>query len=284
MIKGTDISAVQGVLSDAIWQALSDQGIRFAIMRAVVGNETWTDGAAVENAKRAKAHGIVPSPYVFPYPLPHLDPIGQAEMFVRKLASLGTNFDELPPALDCEWPPREEWKVIDDVKTLTYPWQKWGCSPSQLRDWIMRCLTRCEELTGCTWLVYTYRYWLKCIEAEKIPELGMRPLWLADYTYAGRWPSDAELARLKPPAPWSHITIVQHDGNGGLKLPGGKDADFNCALDEAEFEALTSMRTAHATVADDPVIDLELARHRAMGAMIEDDIARYRRERIDEAA
>jgi GH25 family lysozyme M1 (1,4-beta-N-acetylmuramidase) len=267
LLKGVDLSAVQGVLDGALWERLAELGIRFAMMRAVVGNETWSDGAATENAKRAAANGIIVGAYVFPYPLPHLDPVQQAEHFVKRLEGMGPDLSDLPPAFDAEWPPREEYqKQPDGTKKLVSPWEKWKCSPPQLRDWIARCLARCEELTACTWTVYSYRYWLKCIEAEKLPELANRPLWLADYSFSGRWPTSAELGRLKPPAPWSKITIVQHDGNGGMKLPDGRDADFNCLLGGEDLLAsLTRSRSEH----------------EALGLVSDRTLGDYRRNRLE---
>lgn len=285
MIKGTDLSAVQGVLPDSVWKALADEGLRFAFLRAVVGNESWVDGSAKENAARARAHGLLVAPYVFPYPLPHLDPVQQAEYFVRRLEGMGMAPGELPPMLDAEWPPREEWKVINEVKTLTYPWKRWGCSAPQLREWLLRCIERCEELTGIDWLLYMYRYWGDCIEVQMSPELCRRRLVLADYSLQGKWPTDDQLAALKPPPGFDRITFVQHDGNGGLKLPTGADADFDCFLgDEDDLRALAAPRGSQLEVLpDDPVIDSELARQRMRGAIVEEGIAEYRRSRLDAA-
>jgi GH25 family lysozyme M1 (1,4-beta-N-acetylmuramidase) len=287
MLKGTDLSAIQGVLADAEWKTLADQGLRFAFLRAVVGNESWVDGSAAENAKRARAHGILAAPYVFPFPLPHLDATEQAEMFVRKLEGMGMAPDELPPMFDLEWPPREEWKVIGGIRTLTYPWKKWGCSASQIREWALECLDRCEHLTGMRWLVYSYRYFLQCIEAEKSPELADRPLVLADYTLMSKWPTQAQLDALKVPAPWASIAFCQHDGDGGMKLPSGKDADFDCFLGtEDDLRALTSQRLPDVVpsipaAVDDRYLMPDDVRHSTLGLITDDAITDYRRSRID---
>lgn len=287
MIRGTDMSAMQGNVPDAVWAALAEQGLRFAFLRAVVGNETWVDGSARVNAERARAHGILVAPYVFAYPLPHIDPVKAAEYFVEKLQGMGMAPDELPPMLDAEWPPREEYKVIDGVRTLTYPWRRWGCTAEQIRDWLERCLDRCEELTGIAWLFYSFRYWLTCIEASKSPALGRRGLVLADYTHSGRWPSDAELARLKVPGPWDRILFVQHDGDGGMRLPNGVDADFDCFLgDEDELRSLAVPMGSQLEVVPPapPIVDETAARQRELGYMLEDMIEDYRRRRVDELA
>jgi hypothetical protein len=193
---------------------------------------------------------------------------------------MGMAQDELPPMLDAEWPPREERRKDG---SLTYPWRRWGCTAEQIREHLLTCIERGEELTGLRWPLYTYRYWLACIEAEKMPELGRRPLVLADYKYAGRWPTDDELAALKPPPPWTQITFVQHDGNGGMKLPSGADADFECFLGtEDELRALAKPRGSLLEVLPAPIIDVELARQQMRGAIRDDAIADYRRTRIDE--
>lgn len=280
MIRGCDLSAVQGVLPDAVWEQLVEGGVRFAFLRTVVGNETWVDNCAAENAKRAKAHGLLVGPYTFPYPLPHLNPREQAEYFVRRLEALGMLNCSLPPMCDAEWPAREEWKVIDGTKTLTYPWRdKWHCSDEQIREWLIEHLERCDELTDAEWMLYSFRYWIvDCVQAWRSPELTRRKLVLADYTLSGRWPSDEELARISPPKGWGSIAFVQHDGNGGLLLPNGGDADFQCFLGtEEELRAL-----AKPTSPDAPIIDLEGARLREMSGIVDAAIADYRRTRIIE--
>lgn len=278
LLRGTDLSAIQGVQSDAMWRRLAEAGHRFTILRLVVGNETWIDGAAKANAERAKAHGIAATGYFFPFPLPHLDPRAQTERFVRALEGLGSNVGDLPPAFDMEWPPPEERDKVTGA--LINTWAKWGCSPAQLREWCLTALEHGEALTGVRWLVYSYRYWLQRIDAAKAPELGARPLWLADYTHRGRWPNIAEYRALKPPAPWSQIAIVQHDGDGGLTLPDGRDVDCNVAL-RSTIEDLTQTAREPNVV---PEVDPIASRQEIRGAMVEDMIAAYRKERIDTLA
>lgn len=239
------------------------------------------DGAAAENARRARAHGILVAPYVFLYPLPHLDPRAQAEYFVTKLQGMGMAPDELPPMIDVEWPPREQ---REKDGTLSYPWKRWGCSATQIREHAIVCVERCEELTGIVWPFYSFGYYLDCIEAEKEPRFANRPLVIANYKYSGRWPSDDELASLKPHAPWSRISFVQHDGDGGMRLPDGRDADFDCFLGtEDELRALASRRGSPLEVLSETGVDVDLARSQMRGAIVDDAIADYRRTRIDEA-
>lgn len=288
VLKGTDLSAIQGVRSDKEWEQMADLGIRFSIMRTIVGNEKWSDTAAAENAKRAGAHGIVVWPYIFPYPLPHLNPEQQAEVMIARLIAMGFDVAAMPIAVDAEWPPPEEYKngVLINV------WAKWGCSPAQLREWIMRFITRVEQLTGRRVIVYSYRHWLRRIEAYKLPELALRHLWLADYTHMGKWLTREQCALTKSEAPWSKITILQHDGNGGLRLPSGSDADFNMLFGGEEL--LASLMNDKLGVPDtvpelsvkapEPFVDLSAAKHEQLGIITEELIRSYRQNRIDEAA
>lgn len=300
-IKGVDLAApIQGELKPQVWKALADDGIRYAIMRLQVGNEAWSDFAQVERQlKIAREHGIACSAYFFAFPLPHLKPRPQVENFVRlleKLGNLGSNVGDLPPAFDAEWPPPEEWKTDPDPAVDTWPdgtrkqrndkgqvlvdlWKKWGCSPDQICDWFEEGVERGEELTGGLWLFYGYRYFFRRIGIAKRPQFAKRPLWLADYKYQSRWVTRAEIATVKPEPPWDKITICQFDGNGGLRLPNGVDADFNMFVgSDEDFEALVG-RKDQAIAA--PVIDHLLAAQDARGAIVEAEIARHRRERAD---
>jgi len=279
VIKGIDVSAIQGELTDQDWQAIAAAGVKFAWLRGVVGNE-YRDSRLKENVERAKRAGVKPGAYVFPFPLPHLDPRVQADFFVSLLEGLGSSAGELPIAFDAEWPPPEErdkasGRIIDT-------WAKWKCSPPQLRDWLLACLDRGEELTGHTWAVYTYRYWSKRVELEKAVELAGRPLWLADYSFVGRTPTAIEAHLHKPTGPWKKVTAIQHDGDGGLRLPNGRDADFNVFLgDEIDLERFCGVESDVVIPAAD--VAAAAVRQSTLGLITEDLIASYRRDRIDEA-
>jgi GH25 family lysozyme M1 (1,4-beta-N-acetylmuramidase) len=284
ILRGIDVSAIQGELTDADWEAIAAAGIRFAYLRGVVGNE-YRDTRLLQNVERAKRAGIRPGAYVFPFPLPHLDPKRQADFFVSLLEGVGTNIGELPIAFDLEWPPPEERSHDGRIVNV---WAKWGCSASQIREWGLACLARGEALTGHKWSIYTYRYFWQRIEGSKAGEYGERPLWLADYTYSGRIPTAEQAHATKGLAPWIKPTIVQHDGNGGLRLPNGRDADFNVLLGGEELLAkLTGdVRLESAdTLSDLASVTAAIAASRlsTTGAIVESLIADYRRERIDAA-
>lgn len=282
-IKGTDISAMQGAagLSDDVWAKLAAFGIRFAILRLLVGNESWSDIATVRaNVARARAHGIAVSPYLFPYPLPHLKPEDQIDRFAKLAEGLGSSAGDIPWMLDAEWPPREEYKIIDGVKTLTYPWKKWGCTDTQIKDWLLAALARGKQVMGVDGLFYSFRYWLQCINAPATPELADYKLVLADYTYKSIWMSRAQYDAIKVPAPWDELTVVQFDGDGGLRLPNGGDADFDVCKDEATFQALLDSvgQPQHENID----VDVTVAHIEANALMLEDAIDAYRATRITE--
>lgn len=276
LLYGTDISAIQGVLDSKTWRLLREIGIRFAIMRAVVGNESWIDAAAKPNLEAAEAEGIVGGEYLFAFPLRGIDPVKQADEWFRRIERFGARAGEMPLALDLEWPPREE-RTKDGA--LAFPWRdKWKIDAPFIREWGLRCAQRLEELSGAPPLLYTYRYFWQCIEGHKLPEYGRFPLWLADYGFSGRWPSPAEVARMKGLDPFPEIAIVQHDGNNGMKLPNGRDADFNVMTGgESRLAKLVARDAAPITT---PEVDLTAAKASNLRILIDEEIAAYRRDRF----
>lgn len=284
-IRGVDVSTYQGVISDEIAASLVAEGCVFAYVRAAVGNEARPDDRLKANVDVFKRHGIAVGPYLFPYPLPKLDPVAQAEHHFRLAEGLGSNVGELAPAIDAEWPPRES-RAKDG--TLVYDWRdKWGCTPAQLRDWLARYGARIDELSGCDCPLYTYRYWWDCIEGWNEPALTARRLWLADYGYKGAVPTDEQLAKIKPPRGFEKITILQHDGDGGLRLPTakgantGNDVDWNVMADPNDlFKLLGQPREPLPPPTE--IADLASIAHAgASGLIVDAEIAAYRRDRID---
>jgi hypothetical protein len=281
LIRGIDACPFQGEITEATWKLLGDQGVRFVIFRMLVGNESWSDIAYVKkNVARARAIGIACGAYLFPYPLPKLDYKAQVERFVKLLDGLGMEIGDIPPSYDMEWPPKAK---RNKDGSLEDTWGKHGCSASQLRDWNLSAIEYGEKLTGVSWIVYSYRYWLASIEAHKSPEFGERKLWLADYKYGGIIPTSEQVAKLKPPAPWSKITILQHDGDGGLKLPSGADADFNVMLGgEDTLKDLTGQSATPIALGDRDISSLGLASIvDASDLVTESELASYRKERVD---
>lgn len=225
MLRGIDVSPAQGTIP---WELVAKAGINFAIGRAAVGNEAHGNARFQEYRMGARAQGIAFGGYTFVYPLPHLSARAQAAQHVRALEMCGALEGEIVPMADLEWPPREEWKVdAAGQKILTYPWKRWGCSAEQIAEFCLTYLDETFHLTGLKWGRYSFGYWTDCVEMYKYPEFAEGPLWFAHYWSKGHIPTKAEIQALKVPGPWTSATIIQHDGDGGLRLPNGVDADFN---------------------------------------------------------
>lgn len=278
LIRGVDVSAIQTTMDLASWQAIKAAGIAFAMMRTFVGNETWIDASAAQNIDHAEAAGVSCGRYGFAYPLRTIDPKAQVEDWVSRMPARSVG--EITFAMDLEWPPREAYKGTGPAKVLTYPWRdQWKIDAPFIRDWSLTALERGYELTGTRWLLYSFRYFLACIDAASASDFAQYPLWLADYTYSGKVPTEAQAMATKVPGPWTEIAIIQHDGDGGLRLPNGRDADFNVML--GGVDRLNALAAPVAPAIDTPVVDPEASRLEVEGGIVDDMIASYRRERID---
>ncbi len=220
MIRGIDASSIQGALPFA---QLTD--FRFLIHKCQQGND-HKDPWFERNIAAAKSAGWMVGAYHFPYPLPHLDPRAQAELFF-KASELGSNVGELPPAFDFEWPaPGAEWA-------------KWGCTAPQMASWAKACLERMTELFGCKPLVYTYPWFIQALiqGGADLSFLSEYRLWMADYRFSGKVIVEGQTPVL--PAPWKNKgwTFWQHDGDKGLVLPNRVDSDF-CVFNGSEEDLL----------------------------------------------
>lgn len=194
-VRGLDVSRHQGKMS---WPPCYAIGIRFAFCKATEGI-TWKDPRFLENVDGiadARDAGIITGAYH--YFLPHQDPIEQAAHF---FAVAGGRVD-LPPVIDFE--------TLGGVAEAIA---------------VQRARVFIEE-TQRLWkqevILYTYTFfWDQLLKAgafdpEELAFFAALELWLADY-------------RAKPriPATWKRWAFLQFDGDGGLVLPNGVDADFN---------------------------------------------------------
>lgn len=221
-LHGLDISSVQGVIP---WEKMS-YDYRFVIAKSAEGNDGF-DPNFFKNVEHAKDHGIYPGAYHFAYPLPHIDPKAQAQMFFDKCRGFGTNRGELPPFLDLEWP------AVQDFA-------KWGCTPQQISDWARDCLAEMHRLWGCRPYLYIYPSWWDFIAARAdVSWAAEYELWMASYPTKVGWPTDDQKPYI--PKPFSRAPFWQFDGNGGLKLPSGVDSDF-CVFDgeQADLDAIAN--------------------------------------------
>lgn len=205
MLRGFDASFCQGKLP---WSLIKDE-YAFCILKGQSGNDGF-DPSFEQGMKAAFANGLEAFAYCFAYPLPHIDPKAEAQQFVNAVYK----FPEMkgrPIFVDLEWP-------------APILWTAKKCTAQQISDW---CKALCEEitrLTGIKPVIYTYPDWWNHVAAgADVSWAAEYSLWLAEYIHD--WPKDGENPKylLKP---WTSWLFWQFDGNGGLKLPNGVDADF----------------------------------------------------------
>jgi lysozyme len=243
MIRGIDASAVQGLLNI---DALDAAGCKFLIAKCKQGND-GKDPFFERNIAAAMSKGWAVGAYHFMYPLPHLDPEEQADGFYAA-SSLGSAYGDLPPALDLEWPDPDGWA-------------KWNCTANQISEFARRCAERVTQLYGRRPLIYIYPYFAQRLAAASMAWLADYPLWIASY-----------MPKPSIPKPWTDWTIWQYDGNGGAKMPGGGDADFNWFNGDAA--ALAAFCGSPASTEPPTLPDLEVtAEYDAAPAVYSDSFA-----------
>jgi lysozyme len=248
MLRGLDVSSAQGVVN---WPSLAKIGLRFAFIKCSEGNRgndpifdtpgylvdhrraAGTSGQDTQfqiNVDGATSAGIAAGPYHFAYPLPPQvgnpirDPRAQAKFAFDLAAGLGSIAGDLPPALDLEWPPPQDWP-------------KWGCTAPQIRDWGLQWLDEATGLWGCKPIIYTYPDFWMHLGGGSEPAFAQYGLWSASYPPgAARWPKDGEKPTILKP--WADWTFWQWTG-GGADLPNGVHADYDVfSGGEVELTAL----------------------------------------------
>lgn len=230
MIRGFDASEVQGLLPfDRL-----DPSLRFVILKAQQGNDGF-DPFFERNMRAALAAGLVPFAYAFAYPLPPApdphgipgrlifgrDPIEQAKLCVDRILA----FPEMrgrPIFLDLEWPAPTDWAT-------------WGCTAASVSAWCQAFCAEVARLSGVAPIIYTYPDWWHHVSAADVSWAAAYGLWLAAYVVG--WPAAGSSPRV--PFPWTDWLFWQFDGDKGLRLPNGVDADFCvCNGDETTLRAL----------------------------------------------
>lgn len=278
VVQGTDVSVLQGAVP---YPALKALGHEFSFIRCKVGNNAGIDVRYAENIRKCLDAGLFGTPYVFPFPLPHLDPVEQAKVFAQSALVgahlVGSETGDLPPAYDLEWPPPEEWA-------------KWGCTPDSIVDHALAALEQMTLDWSCAPIVYSYPYFLAAIsKAKNFAQLMKYRLWIAggpQYQNGnGKVPVRSEDGTWKDKPPivpgWGDDWLFwQHDGNGGKRLPGGADADFNVF----RFDLIDLARLAK-SITDEPlpemmIPDINTIHAMAANVMADDALHAYRQERI----
>jgi GH25 family lysozyme M1 (1,4-beta-N-acetylmuramidase) len=218
VVKGIDVSDVQGLVPAVQWQAVFLEK-KFAYNQARQGND-GNSRYFDQNVAGQRAAGIAPGAYLFCESLvddpahPGRDPESQVQAFFEAANGLGGSAGELPPALDLESPPPERWDA-DDI------------SPAFLEDWSGRAVEKTLALFGVDPVVYGYPWWF--LQARLV-KVGRCKLWLA--AYGG--------SKIRRAPPWAAATILQvGNGTGSLayRLPNGAPVDEN-EVSDVDFAAL----------------------------------------------
>lgn len=200
LVKGIDISIIQGTID---WASVVNAGYQFVVVRCGVGN-SGIDANYAKNIAGAKAAGLKVAAYHFIYPLPPLasqplrDPVKQAQYHFN--AALG----EIS-CIDCEWPAPQDWT-------------KWGCTATQLNQWMLAYLAEYERLDGRKPLIYTYPDWASNVNFD--PKFAEYSLWIASYQAGSPF----------LPHPWTDWVLWQN-GGGTSHLPNGVPVDTDAAKD-----------------------------------------------------
>ncbi len=223
MIRGIDLSAVQGKVTPAQWALVKARGTAFAIARCGVGNDgvdlDWVD------ILDARAEGLTIGVYHFCYVglpddprHPGRDPVSQAQSHFTACAGLGSDAGELPACFDLEWPSRDQWgRPIAGVDNSVV-------TPQMAADWAGAYGEEYARLQGRTPLLYSDPYWLEGL--PKTPALARFRLWLAAYG-----PS------VPPVYPWAGWTLWQTAGGSAGRMPDGAPVDTD-ECEEATFGEL----------------------------------------------
>lgn len=227
MIGGVDISAAQGPNVDFNW--IKQMGYEFAIIKNYTGNDK-KDPFYETNLIKAKNAGMYVGAYFFIYPLPsdgvhpNRDPISQANLHFSAFAN------DVPAEVDVEWP------TIDI-------WSKYGCSATQINDWVLSYLERFEQLSGQKMLFYTYPSYANSVKFSS--QAANYKLWIANY----------KTNEPNIPAPWTDYYMWQYAGNNSiLILPSGGEVDTNYVKDFSMWDNFPSARPASTVVATTPQI------------------------------
>ena len=246
MLRGLDASSVQGALPYA---ELVKQDMRFVVLKAQQGNDGF-DPWFERNMKAALDHGIEPFAYCFFYPLPVKDkktgalkPSRAPEEQAKRFVDTVLRFPEMrgrPIFIDEEWPEVENWA-------------EWGCTAASINETMRANAEAVHQLRGVSPILYTYLYWWQAVTA------GADTSWAAAYElwmawYIKGWPGTGSRPRV--PSPWSNARFWQFDGNGGLRLPNGRDADF-CVFDgtDADLRRYAGRKGGPVSSSGGPVVE-----------------------------
>lgn len=197
-LPGIDVSHWQGAID---WDAVEDDGVEFAFIKATEGGD-YTDPRFAANWAGARQAGVVRGAYHFFRP--QTDAMAQVAHFLRTVQLAP---GDLPPVLDVE--------VTD------------GRSAAQIAAGVRTWLQEVERVTGRRPILYTRAsFWT----GQMGGGFGGYPLWVAHYGVSSP----------NIPAEWSGWTFWQHSDAGRVDGISG-DVDLNWFNgDRAELNAFVS--------------------------------------------
>jgi GH25 family lysozyme M1 (1,4-beta-N-acetylmuramidase) len=222
-VFGIDVSYYQG---DIDWNAVADDGVQFAIIRASDGTG-FRDPKFAANWAGAKAAGIVRGVYQFFRS--DDDPVDQANLMLEMMGELEPG--DLPPTMDME--------STDGVDNAT--------RIARMHQWF----DVVDAAVGAPALIYTGGYfWDDNVGTD---EFNDHPLWHAGYT-GGSCPTSVSNA-------WSTWTFWQYssapsNGDGWRTVDGiaGGASATNGSLDQnrfnGTFDELLAMTVGEAVCGD----------------------------------
>ncbi len=158
-VPGIDVSTYQGRID---WRAVATTPVRFAILRATLGNR-YRDGRYARNVAGARRNGLTVGAYHYAKPgLARQDPRVEADHF---LDVTGLRAGDVIPVLDIE--------------------ETGGLGPRQLRTWASAWLERVYERTGVRAMIYSgISFWHGSMRNTASLARRDHPLWVAHW-YVG---------------------------------------------------------------------------------------------------
>jgi GH25 family lysozyme M1 (1,4-beta-N-acetylmuramidase) len=217
-VPGIDVSKYQGQIR---WEAVATTDVRFAILRATLGNR-YRDEKYARNLAKATANGIAVGAYHFAKPgLAPWDARREADHFLA-VARVGRG--DLLPVLDIE--------------------SSGGLSAQQLRTWATAWLARVEERTGVRPMIYSgNHFWRGSMRNTSWFGRRSHALWVAHWyvdapsvpgrRWAGRgytmwqWSASGRIAGIRGPVDQDRVSgslanasiasvSVRYPGRGGM--------------------------------------------------------------------
>ena len=158
-VPGIDVSKYQGRID---WRAVATTPVRFAVLRATLGNH-YRDGRYARNVAGARRNGLVVGAYHYAKPgLARRDPRVEADHF---LDAIGLRAGDIIPVLDIE--------------------ETGGLGPRRLRTWAAGWLERVYERTGVRAMIYSGNsFWHGSMRNTTSLARRDHPLWVAHW-YVG---------------------------------------------------------------------------------------------------